>query len=564
MTHDHAKPNSAANAQSPHHQAHAQEQETSLEITIPQQAQHPPTPNLLLQKPAAIVQLQRTIGNRAVQRMLGRVNSPQHGVIQRKLTNTGGQDLPTPAGVISAEVGVNLKDIDLPNKQAKTKGSNGIIRAAGATATVTKDTLRDEERSDGIPAYITGMARAEQQVLNGISTDKYFDAGHLIADYLIGGKENSFVDFNLAPQNAQFNQQAYRTLEEKIHRWATWGNTVELTATLTYGTNYKVSIQQLIDHKVIKEGDLPQNTDKKKELDIPRRTPEKWSLKARITQYERPDDKDLQDKPKKDKKNKTPTDWPPLKKTEGQTRKAYKELKRGTNSTYVDLPNDEKLPETATIGQGYKFGMTASQHLSTKVKGALKGKEKTKEIQGTQWTPKGDEKLGKEEIMSLIGTAYPLVDTSQIINELGGINPMQLVAIDFEVGMLQLNELIQMYMEFSEEEKAPSNPQENAKYLKGTLSTLDEYKKMMSIRYQEYADKIKNEEEEAERFKALHNFLDVYKLLKIFERMESVFARQIIKLQDEKPILDTDNSVKKSKQEKTTTDQDNNKDMDDD
>jgi hypothetical protein len=394
VNHDQAKSGKSAHDKKPDYRATAPESQFSAE-PAPNVSESADLPEKALRQPHDILQLQRAIGNRAVQRMIG-----QQQAIQRALQVTA-ETLPTPAGQVKRLTGASniKKDLSLPGGRVEDTD-----RPREVKTTVTNATLRPGEREkDSILSVVTGMARDEQKVLKGVATNKYFDAGHLIADELVAGdptvgEDGSFVYGNLAPQQSTFNQVSYRVFEGKIRRWAEWGNTVEVTTTLTYEGDYTVTNQELTDNGVVKNP-IP-STNLANATAIPRRVPQTWKIHARIVGYKR---------------------GPKSSITEGQKRNKFTQ---GIN--YADALPNSAVP--AGTGHKFKLGKESlksgtGQPLSkpTDSPAIAQGKDpanntdsvvKEKEMVGKQWTPTNNPSL--DEIMSIIKASYPKLTDGEL------------------------------------------------------------------------------------------------------------------------------------------------------
>lgn len=394
MNHDQAKSDKPANKSKAGQYAAAPESNLSSE-PAPTVSESAALTGQALRNPHDILQLQRAIGNRAVQRMMG-----QKRAIQRALQVTA-DTLPTPAGQVKRLTGASnmKKDLSLPGGRVEDTD-----RPVEVKTTVTSATLRPGEREKAsILSAVTGMARDEQKILKGVATNKYFDAGHLIADELVAGdptvgEDGSFTFGNLAPQQSTFNQVSYRVFEGKIRRWAEWGNTVEVTTTLTYEGDYTVTNQELTDNGVVKNP-IP-NNNLANATTIPRRVPQTWKIHARIVGYKR---------------------GPKSSITEGQTRNKYQQ----------GLNYGDPLPGSAVpAGTGHKFKLGkeslksgTGQPLSKPTDNAAiaQGKDpanntdsvvKEKEMVGKQWTPTNNPSL--DEIMSIIKASYPKLTNDEL------------------------------------------------------------------------------------------------------------------------------------------------------
>ncbi|GAA3404254.1 DNA/RNA non-specific endonuclease [Paenibacillus hodogayensis] len=227
--------------------------------------------------------LQRSIGNRATGML-----------IQRKLTNISSDTLESPAGAIRSALGnLPVSKMLLPGSQP----AEDQERPKKVEAEITKKTLRDSDRKNsGNLSKVTTMARAEQVLLQGADVKKFYDAGHLVADQLVGGTDDSFTMWNLAPQASEFNAPAYaQVMEEEVKKAAKGGRTVKVEVEVDYpdGGSYDVRIGDLLkrnivpwekfgtDHVRIGSKLFP-NTKLDEAISIPRRIPTDWKMDATV------------------------------------------------------------------------------------------------------------------------------------------------------------------------------------------------------------------------------------------------------------------------------------------
>jgi len=229
----------------------------------------PPAPGVH----GVVLGLQRAAGNRAVAQHLVRV-VPTGVAVQRKITESVAPELSTPAQVIKDGVGTNIGAQNLPG----TAGGGTIGRPTKIVAEISKKTIRkDERQKSSVLAKITSLARAEQMLLQGADMKKFFDAGHLVGDQLIGTSEpsGSFEPKNLAPQVSAFNTPNYSAVEGDIRMAAAAGAKIRMEVALTYPGDYTLSTTDLVKRGVITAGPTtPKN------LTFARRIPVTWSMHA--------------------------------------------------------------------------------------------------------------------------------------------------------------------------------------------------------------------------------------------------------------------------------------------
>lgn len=388
-------------------------------------------PSLL--SPKDIIRLQRTIGNQATQRLLRSDGTTSHlsasRSLQRNFVSQKAPELPTPAGAVKKATGMRAK---FP--KAVGPVDEEIARPEEVTAEIDEDTLRTDKRAvDGILSNVTGMARDEQAVLKGSSTDKYYDAGHLIADELIGGAKDSFEYFNLAPQHAQFNQKSYRIFESKVKRWARWGNTITLTAKLQYESPFEVTVGSLIDSGLIEEDKLntlkkaKSKADKNTKIKIDRRVPSSWSLSAAMEDYKK--DESLaakKPKQKRDDYSKRDDYADPLATNIGFSKGHQFNIPKATKGTMPDPKDNKKTVPT-----------------------------KSKAIEGKQWIP--SDILEYNELVEYVQKTYPKMTENlikQVVNSTGVIK-VDISQLDelLDVKATPLEEILTAYKTDTKKEK---------------------------------------------------------------------------------------------------------------
>ncbi len=198
-------------------------------------------------------------------------------VTQRKLKSTSADVVPTPAEAVKRATGVVVGNQLLPGGQP----ANSVPRPRKVEAEVDSGTLRKDERAkDGILSKVTAMARAEQRILQGTDMQKFYDAGHLVGDQLVGRKIDSFEYWNLAPQISSFNTPAYSGVEGEIRTLAeAKGATVAMEVDLGYPNDYSVPVGHLKKRGIVPSTVQAPDT---KAVQIHRRIPNKWGLRAHV------------------------------------------------------------------------------------------------------------------------------------------------------------------------------------------------------------------------------------------------------------------------------------------
>ncbi|NUT54275.1 MAG: DUF4157 domain-containing protein [Saccharothrix sp.] len=193
--------------------------------------------------------------------------------VQRRFTSHTADSLETPAQLIKSTFNVDKKDQKLPGD--KPLGS--VDRAREVEAVVDQTTVPGTlRRPSSKLAVVTSLARTEQMLLQGADIKKFYDAGHLIADQLVGGGANSFEYWNLAPQVSEFNTPAYSRVENGIRdSIARSSDRVGIRVELEYPPDYTVTTADLE-----RRGVIPPGQDPAKSLTVARRIPRLWTLTA--------------------------------------------------------------------------------------------------------------------------------------------------------------------------------------------------------------------------------------------------------------------------------------------
>jgi hypothetical protein len=176
----------------------------------------------------------------------------------------------------------------LPEDFDKTprKGTTELDRAREAEAEIgpknsTKRGNQSSEYKD-----ISALGRWERQATTHTLTQKTLDVGHLIADEFFDNnqKEQAYVPKNLATQDAEFNEEAYRRIvEEPIAQDLASGQNVKLKVTLEYTDDpLDFPVETLVERKaldVLKPAEHNNLMVKKTRLSVPRRMPTSWKSK---------------------------------------------------------------------------------------------------------------------------------------------------------------------------------------------------------------------------------------------------------------------------------------------
>ncbi|MCU0466895.1 MAG: DNA/RNA non-specific endonuclease [Anaerolineae bacterium] len=491
----------------------------------------PALSRLMVENPSMLVRLQRTIGNRTASRM-----------IQRKIMNTT-HDVPlTPAAAIKAVTKIPTSRMKLHD--SVKKADKNVTRAKQVTAMIAKKSLRPKGgRSGDIPPIVGGMAKAEQEILNGIHMKKYFDAGHLIADELTSGDDRpanrSFELDNLAPQHSGFNQEAYRVMERKVRRWANYSNKVTLETTLTYEDDYEVTIRHLIHNEIIKEDDFdtysqPQGLTQDAKVTIPRRIPQTWKLKANVQSYKRTGKK--------------------------QTKSANdKRAALGRFNRQIPHPvyhDDLPLSNQIGVGTGYNFTLPKSGKtpvMSTPKappRGRGRGKsvstkhtpkallhqytDKSTAISGKQWTPTGQ--ISELDVETLIKKTYPNIQDNILISLKNGVNVEQIELMISDVEQIDLAKAEQLYEKSPQSLSKPSSkdkPALLAYYKEAGEWFSSVQQKNDKAKRQKILDAITQSHDPIQKLEFVRNYLAVIKAALEAVYAEKWVVQEQIRLNDE-------------------------------
>lgn len=343
--------------------------------------------NVVFQKKNDIKQRYRNVGKpsevhlQCKQMSNAYVKKSHSAVLQlAKLENKSSSGkLETPMGSISKYLGLPGTKLNLPGSQPV----NDLERAESVYSLVDSTSLRDTERSKSNNlSKVTTMARAEQFILQGADMKKYYDAGHLIADQLIGGKFDSFVMCNLAPQVSDFNAPTYAQMVEEDVKEVASGSEVEIEVRVGYSDSYSVSIGKIIERGIAKPDyqDQYKATFNKKEfnldekISIPRRIPHSWNFHSEV---------------------KTKDKYFPA-----------KEKQAGWGGYAKDIVTDVDLQKlTPTIGDPFKFGMYNWEYSRETAGKVILKAARIRSMSAKQWVP--NEKLEKDDVHSLLTKVFP-------------------------------------------------------------------------------------------------------------------------------------------------------------
>ncbi|GGH73125.1 hypothetical protein HNQ91_003586 [Filimonas zeae] len=179
----------------------------------------------------------------------------------------------------------------LPNefKKVPRKGSAQFDRARMATATLSAQSSTKRGSATGDYKDVGALARWEKLASSHDLSEKTIDTGHLIADEFFDDdqKAEAYEAANLAPQNAQFNEEAYRRdVEVPASAWLAEGYTVKANIALDYADDkLKFPIDVLVERGALTVLNLPEhnrNLTKGVLVTVPRRMPTNWNPKVEI------------------------------------------------------------------------------------------------------------------------------------------------------------------------------------------------------------------------------------------------------------------------------------------
>jgi hypothetical protein len=311
----------------------------------------------------ALLRLQGAAGNRAVAAGLAAARS---GVtVQRKFTSHAADSVDTAAELIKATYKVNKNQQSLPGNQPL----GTVDRPRAVEAVIDKKSLRKKERKkDSKLAVVTSLARAEQMMLQGADIRKFYDAGHLVADQLVGEAANSFEFWNLAPQVSEFNTPAYAGVEEEIRASLSAArDKIMIRVQLEYPADYSMNAAELVRRRIIPPGThYPTRA-----ITVARRIPNLWTLTAQSL---------------------TPTSAPGA----------------------VRVPDDPAAP---TLGAPYDMKVTEYVAPVPFAGPTLKANLKMRHLLARQWTPSPSVRI--EDAISLLVKTFPdLGNQADIVRKL--------------------------------------------------------------------------------------------------------------------------------------------------
>ncbi|WP_238937393.1 eCIS core domain-containing protein [Pseudoalteromonas sp. S16_S37] len=145
---------------------------------------------------------------------------------------------------------------------------------------------------NSLTAIIGNLGNEELLIAHG-ARGQLYEGGHLIGDQLLPTTIDSFTEWNLAPQNADFNAPIYEQIvEAEIAAGSvnTFGqrnknDAITLTVTLSYQSdNVTVTADDLVTRGVVRQADMDAEVDPMDQtttnITFPRRVPSKWELKV--------------------------------------------------------------------------------------------------------------------------------------------------------------------------------------------------------------------------------------------------------------------------------------------
>ncbi|MEQ8467994.1 eCIS core domain-containing protein [Coleofasciculus sp. E1-EBD-02] len=199
----------------------------------------------------------------------------------------------TPLGQIMSTLGLTINDINLPAKGDMQKA----IRPERVHAIIYGARRMQGGRQTGTvnPAAVAHFGHHEIILLNLNDKSKwlsYYDGGHLIGDQLLPNKTyDTFVEWNLAPQEQVLNQQSYRLWMENIIASGVMDAKGKLRTTIPISMiasvyypddEYTVTENELAQANIIPNNSGIPTSGQNRSITIKSRIPYRWVLDAKI------------------------------------------------------------------------------------------------------------------------------------------------------------------------------------------------------------------------------------------------------------------------------------------
>ena len=141
------------------------------------------------------------------------------------------------------------------------------------------DLRKTISKNRSLLSNVTAIAASEMVLAQGARTSG-LHGGHVIGAQFFPDDADSYVYSNVAPQWGRFNTPAYVGLENAIRGWVADGHTFHVTAKLTYGPDLVIPVDTL-NRNLARIGSPPV-TGQATPLQVPRRIPVAWTLRARL------------------------------------------------------------------------------------------------------------------------------------------------------------------------------------------------------------------------------------------------------------------------------------------
>ena len=220
-------------------------------------------------------------------------------VVQRSSLQDKGSDGPldSPYSILSSQLtGVNLflAPTSATNTNDPSSAKSSYKRPKKVQAIIVGPRRPTGTRPPSpMPPSVGNLGNQELLLRKGIRQST-FQGGHLIGDELLPNSIDSMEDWNLAPQNSEFNHPVYFGLvEEQIFKGPVNTSTglndksipIQVDVDLTYpSTTFQVTVQELIKRGVVAAIDISnKGIPTSKIIYFPIRVPTKWDVTAKIT-----------------------------------------------------------------------------------------------------------------------------------------------------------------------------------------------------------------------------------------------------------------------------------------
>ncbi|MDJ0601580.1 MAG: DUF4157 domain-containing protein [Crocosphaera sp.] len=185
-----------------------------------------------------------------------------------------------------------VQAIDPNNLPLRTKTNNKNYRRAGIVEAKSSVT-RHGKRSGGGETLFGHFGADEEVIKTGLANTNY-NGGHLVGDQIMDSRNafNLYEDWNLAPQQRNFNSPVYTsTMENPVTKAINAGATIKYRVTVkypddTYNINPSVLVKKLFPNTDPYRKEVEGAINLKKGLDnafaFRRRTPGFWQAEAEV------------------------------------------------------------------------------------------------------------------------------------------------------------------------------------------------------------------------------------------------------------------------------------------